>query len=219
MTRVFGYLRVSGVSQLDGDGLPRQRIAIEAYAKANGLEIVEIFEERGISGTKDLEHRPALQELYGRIVESGVKHIIIEKLDRIARDLLVQETIMCDLKKKGIELISTMEPDLCGDEPSRKLVRQIFGAIAEYDRALITLKLNGARKRIRDAGGKAEGVYPYGEDPKRPEEAPVLAQMLQLRKAGVTNEKIALALNVQGSRGRKGGEWHTPTVAKILRRN
>lgn len=217
--RVFGYLRVSGVSQLDGDGLPRQRIAIEAYAQSHDLEIVEVFEERGISGTKDLEHRPALQELYSRIVESGVKHIIIEKLDRIARDLLVQETIMCDLKKKGIELISTMEPDLCGDEPSRKLVRQIFGAIAEYDRALITLKLNGARKRIRDAGGKAEGVYPYGSDPKRPEEAETLALMRSIRDGGDTYERVAERLNVLGWTGRHGGEWKTATVAKILRRH
>lgn len=218
MMKILGYLRVSGASQIDGDGFPRQRAAIEAYAAANGMEIVEVFEERGISGTKDLEHRPALQLLYSRIVESGVKHIIIEKLDRIARDLLVQETIMCDLKKKGIELISTMEPDLCGDEPSRKLVRQIFGAIAEYDRALITLKLNGARKRIRDAGGKAEGVYPYGRDPKRPEESSVLAEMTSLRAKGMTYEQITEQLNLSGSVGRSGCAWKTPTVAKILRR-
>lgn len=217
--KILGYLRVSGASQIDGDGFPRQRAAIDAYCAAHDMELVDVFEERGVSGTMDLGQRPALQSLYIRLEETGITHIIVEKLDRVARDLLVQETIMGDLKRKGIELISTAEPDLCGNDPSRVLIRQIFGALAQWDRAMINMRMNSARKRIRDAGGKAEGVYRYGEDPKRPDEAPVLAQMLRLKQAGVTNEKIALALNVQGCRGRQGGEWHTATVAKILRRH
>ena len=56
---------------------------------------------------------------------------------------MVQETIVADLLKSGFELISACEPDLCSDDPSRKLVRQVFGAIAEYDRAMTVPKLRG----------------------------------------------------------------------------
>ena len=41
------------------------------------------------------------------------------------------------------------EPDLCSNEPSRKLMRQIMGAFSEYEKQMIILKLNGARARIR----------------------------------------------------------------------
>jgi hypothetical protein len=51
---------------------------------------------------------------------------VIEKLDRLAHDLTMQETIIGDLRKLGIELVSVAEPDLCSDDPRRKLVRQIF---------------------------------------------------------------------------------------------
>lgn len=57
----FAYLRVSGKGQVDGDGFPRQLIAIEKYSQGNGLKIRKVFREEGISGTKELENRPALQ--------------------------------------------------------------------------------------------------------------------------------------------------------------
>ena len=60
--RAYGYIRVSGRAQVDGDGLIRQEKAILDYAKANGITIENIFREEGVSGT--LEHRPALAELW-----------------------------------------------------------------------------------------------------------------------------------------------------------
>ena len=59
----FGYLRVSGKGQLNGDGFPRQRAAIEAYARANGFVIVKWFEERGVAGAETWENRPAGPEM------------------------------------------------------------------------------------------------------------------------------------------------------------
>ncbi len=159
----FGYLRVSGRGQVEGDGFPRLLGAIEQYAASNMLKVKKVFREEGISGTKELENRPALQELLAAIESADVKVVIIEKLDRLARDLMVQETIIGDLRKRGIELVSVAEPDLCSDDPSRKLVRQIFGAISEYEKAMIVLKLRGARQRMKARTGRCEGMKPYGE--------------------------------------------------------
>src|SRR5260370_292909 len=108
--KAFAYLRVSGKGQLDGDGFTRQRAAIESYAKAHGIKIVRFFEELGVSGTKDMDARPALQETLVALLSNGVKTVLIEKLDRLARDLMVQEAIIKDLKKQGFELISVAEP-------------------------------------------------------------------------------------------------------------
>ena len=91
------------------------------------MRLVKVFREEGISGTHELADRPALLEMLGALAADGVKPVLIEKPDRITRDLLVQETIIGDLRKRGFELVGVMEPDLCSSDPSRVLMRQIFG--------------------------------------------------------------------------------------------
>ena len=180
MIQAFSYIRVSGKSQLDGDGFERQRLAIQAYAAAAGIEIVQEFVERAVSGKTEWEDRPAWTDMM--LALDGVTTIVIERLDRLARELLVQEHIVADLKKRGITLLSTAEPDLGSDDPTRVLLRQILGAVAQYDRAQIVLKLRGARRRMKASTGRCEGVKPYGWFPG---EAEVLALMRDLRTAGM----------------------------------
>jgi DNA invertase Pin-like site-specific DNA recombinase len=211
----FAYLRVSGRGQLDGDGFPRQKAAIQAYANKNGLRIVRWFREEGVSGTKDLENRPALQALLIALHANGVKIVIIERLDRLARDLMVQETIVGDLRKHGFELTSVAEPDLCSDDPSRKLVRQVFGAIAEYERAQIVLKLRGARIRMREREGRCEGRLPYGS---KPGEDKVVARMLELKAQELNMARITELINSEFT-PRTGKRFYPANVARILRKS
>jgi DNA invertase Pin-like site-specific DNA recombinase len=211
--KAYAYLRVSGKGQVEGDGFDRQLLACQAYAAANGIEIVEVFREEGVSGTKELDDRPALAELFAALAENGVKSIIVEKLDRLARDLMVSETIISDMKKSGYTLISTCEPDLCSEDPSRKLVRQIFGAIAEYEKAMIVLKLRGARQRKKAKEGRCEGRKPYGTYPG---EGMILATMLTLAETGFKSEAIAGQLNNGQHFSRSGLPWSGGTIRKIL---
>jgi len=214
MTKCFCYLRVSGASQIEGDGFERQLLACQAYAIANGYEIVEVFKEMGVSGTKELDDRPALSELLAALEENGIKLVICERLDRIARDLMVQETIIGDMQKHGYTLISTAEPDLCSSDPSRVLIRQIFGALAQYDRAMIVLKLRGARQRKRLRTGKGEGRDAFGQ--KHGEQA-VLDEMLRLAVKYIPHD-VAYHLNQQGLPTRSGKPWLPSVVRKILAR-
>ncbi len=211
--RCFGYLRVSGKGQVEGDGFPRQRVSIEAYCAANGLEIVQWFEEKAITGKTEWEDRPAWMEMM--LALNGVQTVVIESLNRLARDLMVQEHVIDDLRKRQVKLISVAEPDLCTDDPSRKLLRQIMGAIAEYDRAMIVLKLRGARCRKRNSEGKCEGPKLYGD---KPGEDQVLHRMQSMRQSGSTFSVIAETLNDQGLKTRKSLRWSPGTVCKILGR-
>ncbi|MGD0438863.1 MAG: recombinase family protein [Bryobacteraceae bacterium] len=178
MTKAFAYLRVSGKGRIDGDGFERQRAAAKSYAVAHGLKIVQVFQDRGVSGTKDptenLASRPAWIAMLSAIAANGVRTIVIEKLGRLARDLMVQEHILADLSRRGITLVSVAEPDLCSDDPTRILPRQIMGAIAEYDRKMVVLKLRAARLRRRINTGRCEGEKPYGQHPERPDEVRAL---------------------------------------------
>lgn len=211
MTKAYGYLRVSGKDQIEGDGFPRQRAAIESYARSHGLRIVQWFEEKGVSGT--IADRPAFQAMMLALLADGVRVVIIEKLDRLARDLMVQETIIGDLRKQGFELISTCEPDLCSDDPSRKLVRQIFGAIAEYDRAMIVLKLRAARDRKRIKTGRCEGRKAFGS---LPHERTILKRMRELDRQGLAYSAIAIQLNSEGHKTQTGSQWFPATVSRTL---
>ena len=216
-TRAFGYIRVSGRSQAgEGrDGLPRQRDAIKRHAAANGLTLARVFEERGVAGDTESLDRPAWVAMLAEILANEVRVIIIERLDRLARDLYVQEHILRDLKKRGITLLSTVEPDLGSDDPTRVMFRQIVGAVCQYEKNMLVAKLKAARKRIRDRGRRCDGAKPFGEDPR---EAAVLADIRARRAAGETLEGIAQALNASGIPARRGGKWHGRVIARLLAR-
>jgi len=214
MEKAFAYLRVSAKGQVDGDGFTRQEIAIAEYGKVHNLKIIQSFREEGISGTSDLENRPALQNLMQALHSNGTKTVLVEKLDRLARDLMIQESILHDLRKNGFKLISVHEPDLCSDDPSRKLMRQIMGAFAEYEKTMIVLKLRGARVRQREKLGKCEGRKPYGEHPGERE---VLNRILAKIQDGASANKIASILNIEGVKTRSGGQWYSSNILKIVR--
>ncbi|MEZ2346604.1 recombinase family protein [Terriglobus sp. RCC_193] len=215
MTEAVAYLRVSGAGQVDRDGFIRQQEAIERYASAHGLNVIEVFREEGVSGTKDLENRPALQNLLLAINEGDAQVVLIERLDRLARDLMIQETILGDLRKRGITVISVAEPDLCSDDPSRKLMRQIFGAIAEYDKAMIVLKLRGARQRMKAKTGRCEGAKAFGTSGHH---RVTIDRILSLRDAGMAVDKIAETINSEGLPSKNGGRWYGSSVRNVLLR-
>ena len=156
---------MSGKGQIKGDGLVRQEKAIREYSQAKGIEIVKIYRETGVSGT--LANRPALAEMMVDLEENGhgVKTVVAEKLDRIARDLMIQETIIQDFRESGVELISVLEgADLLDNDPTRKLVRHVLGAIAEYEKAMLVQKLRVARERHKAKTRQMRGkeVLPGG---------------------------------------------------------
>lgn len=215
MTKAFAYLRVSGKGQVNGDGFTRQLAAIREYAKANNIRITKIYREEGVSGTKDLEDRPALAAMIEALHSNGTRLVLIEKLDRLARDLMVQETIIGDLRKSNFELVSVTEPDLLKDDPTRTLMRQVFGAIAEYEKTMIVMKLRGARNRKKAKTGRCEGRKPFGHYPG---EQKVIERMKALRAAGTAYDKLAEQLTAEGFMTRKGTAWHGYSVQRILTR-
>src|ERR1035437_9334844 len=216
MSKAFGYLRISGKGQVDGDGFPRQLQAINGYAAAHDIAIVQVFREEGVAGNRESMDRPAWAEMMTALHSNGVKTIVIEKLDRLARDLMVQEATIADLQKYGFTLISVAEPDLMASDPTRILMRQLMGAVAQYDKSQIVLKLRGARQRMKAATGRCEGRKPYGE---RDGEAAVIGRMRELRAAGMAYQHIAATLNSEGVTTRTAGaRWRGCTVNAILAR-
>ena len=213
MIKAFAYLRVSGRSQVDGDGFPRQIAAIRSYAKQHDIRVVKMFREEGVTGTRETMDRPAWIEMMTALHGDGVRVVIIEKLDRLARDLMIQEATIADLRKHDFELVSVQEPDLMANDPTRVLMRQLMGAVAQYDKSQIVAKLRGARQRMKAKEGRCEGAKPYGHFEG---EDAVIERMKALRADGLGFDRVAAQLNAEGVKPRRGVRWHGLTVNKIL---
>jgi DNA invertase Pin-like site-specific DNA recombinase len=208
----YSYLRCSGKGQIDGDSFPRQREAVQKYAAANGMEITHEFVEKGISGKTEWEDRPAFADMMALLLSNGTRTVLVENLSRLARDLMVQESIIADFQRKGLTLVSVTEPDLCSDEPSRVFMRQMLGAFFQYEKTSLVIKLRVARKRMKANTGHCEGRKSYGA---REGEQPILDRILQLRNKGVALDTIAATLNAEGLKSRTGKPWFGSTLNRI----
>jgi DNA invertase Pin-like site-specific DNA recombinase len=215
MTPAVAYLRCSGQGQVEGDSFPRQEAAIQAYAEIAGYKVIRFYREEGQSGKLDYDARPAMRRMIQELHEVDCAHVIVEKMDRLARDLIVQETIIGKFQGLGIKLVSTMEPDLCSADPSRVFIRQVLGAVAQLDRSLIVARTKAARDRIRASGARCEGRKPYGHKPGEPE---TIALIRELQGRGFGLGAIAASLNEQGVTTRSGGDWFAAQVQRVIKR-
>lgn len=221
--KAFSYLRVSGKGQIDGDGFPRQREAVERYAKARGVEIVREFRDDGVSGTTELADRSGLAALLDAIESNGVRMVLVERADRLARDLMVSEVILGQFRDLGVEVVaadSGTELTAGDDDPTKRLIRQILGAVAEFDKSVTVLKLRAARDRQRRQRGRCEGRKAFGVHPG---EQAALGRMKALHRKPAGGDRlgpyeIAARLNAEGLATRTGRPWSGTVVRRILDR-
>jgi DNA invertase Pin-like site-specific DNA recombinase len=219
---IVAYLRVSTQGQADnGHGLDAQGAACRAYASDVGADLVGVITERGVSGDK--AERPALAQALALIKSGDADAILVYRLDRLARDLVLQEILLKEITTAGGQLLSATpgENELLSDpdDPTRKLMRQMLGAFAEYEKAIITLRLAAGRAAKRASGGKGSGSYPVGwskDGPVEREQA-VLSVIKTMLTNGDGFAKIARYLNCrpdhQPRRGKKG--WTRQMVAAV----
>lgn len=219
MTKAFAYIRVSGKVQVDKDGPERQRGSISAFAGKNAYEIAEEFFDGGVSGSIEGFDRPAFNNLFAAIRANGVRTVLVERSDRIARDLMVGEVIYAEFRKLGVRVIETeggTELTVEDKEPTKVLIRQILGAVAEFEKAIIVQKLTAARRRKKVETGKpCGGPQPFGSSP---DEKTVELRIKALRADGCTIGRIIQTLTAEGHKTRTGAAWHQTSIKRVLRR-
>jgi len=216
----IGYMRTSSAANVgEGkDSEARQRKAIEAYAKSAGMVIADWFYDAAVSGADPVEARPGFTAALTRIAGNGVRTIIVETANRFARDLMVQEVGFAMLRDLGITLIAADSPaSFLDDGPTSKLIRQILGAVAEFDKAMTVAKLKGARERARRQRGKCEGRKSYAER-EGGQGLVALARRLHHDPSGRPQSlrKVAAALAEQGYVTPSGKRYSASAVASML---
>jgi len=215
--RAIAYLRTSSAANVgrDKDSDKRQRAAIAAFAKARSYQIVEEFYDAAVSGADPINERQGFKAMLDRIAGNGVRVILVESPDRFARDLAVQLAGHSYLKGLGVELVPTTAPDFfTEDTPTAVLVRQVLGAISQFEKASLVAKLRAARERKVAAGGRGTGRWRYDE--ARPE---VVTLARELHDQGMSYRKISAALAQRGYVTSKGKPYVASAVQTMLMRN
>jgi DNA invertase Pin-like site-specific DNA recombinase len=223
--KAFSYLRVSSKGQVDGDGFERQRDVIAKRCRISGIEISREFIEAGISGTSELDARPALSALFAAIQSNGVRVVVVERSDRLSRDLMVGEVLLAKFREEEVAVIECEDGrELTANDPDNAtgtMVRQLLAVIAQFEKTGLVSKLRKARARKRAEDGRCEGRKPFGE---RPGEQEAIERMHQLRRKPVGKEKrmsfakIAAVMDAEGFPSRTGKPWAASTVQQIFKR-
>jgi DNA invertase Pin-like site-specific DNA recombinase len=219
MGPAVAYLRTSSAANVgaDKDSDKRQRAAIEAYARRAGFTLVGEYYDKAVSGADRIDERPGFREMLQRLASNGAKTIIVESPDRFARDLAVQLAGHDMLKSLGVSIVPASAPDFfTEDTPTAVLVRQVLGAIAQFEKASAVAKLAAARKRKREREGRCEGRKPLCET--RPD---VVSLARKLRRRGSKRGMLSLrdVSKVLASRGflnERGRPYAAKSVASML---
>ncbi|MCP4182567.1 MAG: recombinase family protein [Hyphomicrobiales bacterium] len=218
LVKAAAYLRTSSAANVgrDKDSDKCQRAAIKSFAKANGYEIINEYYDAAVSGADAVNERPGFTRMLKRLATNGAKTIIVESPDRFARDLTVQLTGHDLLQEMGIELIPASAPDFfTEDTPTAVLVRQVLGAIYQFEKAGLVAKLAVARKRKREATGKCEGRKPLSETAP---EAVVLARQLHRKRKGsrMSLRTISAKLAAQGYVNERDNVYNPKSIATMV---
>lgn len=215
---MFGYLRVSSRGQITGDGFDRQRETILKYCEAKNWRVVRWFTDGGISGTVDATDRAAFAEMLNLIGPATCKTVVVERADRLARDLIVSELACQDIREAGGEIYeAASDTELTtSDDPTRILIRQVLGALSQWNKNVTVKRLKAARDRIRKETGRCEGVVPY---PRTPEEFKIAEHIYSMHLSGQSYRQIRKWLRDNCVKSPTGlVRWSEGTVYKLVSR-
>lgn len=221
--RAAAYRRVSTETQLDGYGLEIQDDDIGRTVTALDLDLAATYTDEGICGAEGLDVRRALAAALDDLDAHPGTVLVVPKLDRLARDLMVQESVLADIWRMGGEVVSCSSTESVylkrddPEDPARKLIRQVLGAVSEYERAMIRLRLRRGRRRRLDETGYAGGPEPYGHSD--PDELAVLDAVGKMRRGGCTWHGVAVHLNARSRYKRSGEPWSAAEIQRVYARH
>jgi DNA invertase Pin-like site-specific DNA recombinase len=240
MKKAVAYLRTSSATNVgqDKDSDKRQLLAIQSFAKANGYEVSEVFYDAAVSGADPVHERPGFARMLAYLAQTPPashgapppvagdeqagasaekKYILVESPDRFARDLAVQLAGHNMLREQGINLIPATAPDFfLEDTPTAVLVRQVLGAIAEFEKASLVAKLAAARARKKAETGRCGGRRSLADTHPQ---AAQLAKHLRRKKpkGGVMSLRaIAAELAAQGYLNERGAPFNPRAVLEMV---
>ena len=158
------------------------------------------------------------------LLSNHCRVVIVERLDRLARDLSVQMNLLALLIRHGITLFSAstgqnVTEDMQSD-PMLKALIQIQGTFAELEKSLLVAKLQKARKLKREKTGRCEGKKPFGYYEGEEETLKLIKKLHRKphKQKRLGYYQIASILNEENIPTRTGVPWNGMTLKGIFER-
>ncbi|WP_242261457.1 recombinase family protein [Bacillus cereus group sp. BfR-BA-01453] len=234
--KVVGYVRVSTEGQVrEGYSLTYQVEEIERYCAGNKLQLIHIYEDKGISGaTVDEDgltvEREGLQGLLSDMAYHQVSKVIVLNTSRLWRSDMAKVLIQRELKKYKVDVKAIEQPNysIYTHDPNDFLVNGMLELLDQYQRLEIALKLSRGRKKKAEKGGYAGGGVMFGYRVKKGqkvlevdvEKAVVVRRLFELRHffKHWSLTQLAERLNRDGYRTEKGKLFTKVQVKRMLDR-
>jgi DNA invertase Pin-like site-specific DNA recombinase len=216
-TKAVAYIRVSTEEQHLGP--EAQLAAIELWATRQGITVVAVHRDLGVSGATPLADCKGLMAALEDLGVHGAGSLVVAKRDRLARDVMKAAMVEARAEALGARVTSTAgEGD--GTDPSAKLMRQIVDAFAEYERALIGARTKAALAAKKVKGERVGGI-PYGFSDINGQLVPndaerkVIAYARELSSQGMSLRGICETFREEGV-GFRNFSWNSPAHADRL---
>ena len=219
--KAVAYVRVSSEEQAnEGVSLDAQEARVAAYCVANGLELVAIYRDEGVSAGTPLEKRPEGAKLLQALSDGVAAHVVAVKLDRLFRNALDCLSNVEKWDKAGVGL-HLLDLSVNTSTAAGRAFLQMAAAFAEMERGLVRERTESALAH-KKAKLQVYSPTPYGYDRDgedlvpNAQEQPVIDRIKRMDASGVAMMRIAEALNEEGVPTKKGGKWYASTVKAIL---
>ena len=220
---IYAYVRVSTQDQSEaGHGLNAQRDACQAWAARQGEAVAAFFSDEGVSGSKSLEHRPALLELLAGLKRGDV--VLVAKRDRVARDVVISAMTEAAIERKGARLVSAAGEGSEDDSPAGLLMKRLIDSFAEYERAVIASRTKAAlqaKKRRGERVGSVQYGYHMAADGIHLEADEAEQAIIRLAKEysgkGLSLRGVAARLASKGLYARNGHIFAASQVSSMLK--
>jgi DNA invertase Pin-like site-specific DNA recombinase len=147
MKTVALYARVS----TDGQTTENQLQELRKVAKRNGWEVAKEYVDHGISGAKGRDQRPAYDEMLKAVTRKEIDVVMSWSVDRLGRSLQHLIGFLDELQTKKVDLYLHQQGIDTGT-PAGKMLFQMLGVFAEFERAMIRERINAGLARARIQG-------------------------------------------------------------------
>jgi len=222
--KAVGYIRVSTEEQAkEGVSLDAQEERVHAYATMQGLDLVGLVREEGVSATIPLADRPGGAKLLELVKKHRAGHVVAMKLDRLFRDAadaLIQ-TRAWDKGKVALHLLDVGGQTINTSTAMGRMFLTMMAGFAELERNLIAERTTAAMA-YKKAHGEVYAPTPFGYDRAGDRlvintgEGMVIRKVRRWRMDGDSLHRIAARLNDQGVPGKQGGRWYASTIRYLL---
>ena len=218
--KVLGYVRVSSEMQKQGYSITNQKNKIVDYCKYMDYELIEIYEDNGVSGMS-IDKREGYKGMVNYMNDNDIDGIVVYSLSRLGRRMKDVINFLDELRNRG-KVFYSIKENLSNSDKIGNLIVNIMTSINEFE-------VENIRERIRDVkrekkkNGLVYGRLMYGFDDIDGKlvvnefEKKIVSRVKNLRSRGYSWRKISNRLNESKIRSKCGGLWYDGSLYNMMK--